>query len=453
MHYLSEHLKTEGGALPIPEWERKVYVGAAAVELSEDQQTFVNAAVELVEVADANASDPAHRMRYLCGDPGSGKTEAVIQLALRVARGHGKVLVRCPTGQLVAGCMERFCDDDRGAITVETIHSGFKIARNADVRTYAPPGRLRRYDAIIMDEASQVDDKVAELFLCGLRELPQKPALIVAADYQQLRQVGRAQHKGTMEHLCERIAKHHLRSNYRTNDEELKTFLGTIRVSQPTKKTPKDFFAGRELTHGSLLEAVRWALHESIRRQHHFVWLCVTHKGVQAVNNAAPLCFKPPITAAMLDAPGFPGDPSVQAGNIILRLEVRLRLSRNLDKPRGFVNGALAIVRYVLSPCAAVVELLSGEYCLLHAVSDGTRSFLPCSYGYATTIRKSQGASLHGIVLCFDHSYPPERGYGYVGASRARSKAGLYHYGRIRNHSGFVLDVWGGAGSGSKIIE
>ena len=59
MHYLSEHLKTEDGALSIPEWERKVYVGAAAVKLSEDQETFVNAAVELVEVAGANASDPA----------------------------------------------------------------------------------------------------------------------------------------------------------------------------------------------------------------------------------------------------------------------------------------------------------------------------------------------------------------------------------------------------------
>ena len=55
-------------------------------------------------------------MLYLCGDPGSGKTEAIVQLALRIARGHGKVLVLCPTGQLVAGYMERFCDDDRDAI-------------------------------------------------------------------------------------------------------------------------------------------------------------------------------------------------------------------------------------------------------------------------------------------------------------------------------------------------
>ena len=46
---------------------------------------------------------------------------------------------------------------------METIHGGLRIARDADVKTYAPPGRLRRYDVIIIDEASQVEDRVAKL--------------------------------------------------------------------------------------------------------------------------------------------------------------------------------------------------------------------------------------------------------------------------------------------------
>ena len=57
---------------------------------------------------------------------------------------------------------------------------------------------------------------------------------------------------------------------------------------------------------------------------------------------------------------------------------------------------------------------------------------LPCAYGYATTIRKSQGATLAAGCLYFDHCYPAERGYGYVGASRFRSKDGLFHYGSVR---------------------
>ena len=36
------------------------------------------------------------------------------------------------------------------------------------------------------------------------------------------------------------------------------------------------------------------------------------------------------------------------------------------------------------------------------------------------------------LWVYFDHCYPPERGYGYVAASRFRTMAGLFHYGRIR---------------------
>ena len=58
--------------------------------------------------------------------------------------------------------------------------------------------------------------------------------------------------------------------------------------------------------------------------------------------------------------------------------------------------------------------------------------FLPCCYGYASTVRRAQGSSLHLGALYFDHCYPPERGYGYVGASRFRSSAGIFLYGKVR---------------------
>jgi len=38
---------------------------------------------------------------------------------------------------------------------------------------YAPPSRLRRYDLILVDEASQIEDQVATLLLMGIQELPQ----------------------------------------------------------------------------------------------------------------------------------------------------------------------------------------------------------------------------------------------------------------------------------------
>ena len=58
--------------------------------------------------------------------------------------------------------------------------------------------------------------------------------------------------------------------------------------------------------------------------------------------------------------------------------------------------------------------------------------FLPCAYGYATTIRRAQGASLDYVCLYFDANFPPDRGYGYVGASRCRNAASLFYFKRIR---------------------
>ena len=126
------------------------------------------------------------------------------------------------------------------------------------------------------------------------------------------------------------------------------------------------------------------------------------------------------------------GDPKVNAGRINVAIGVVLRLTRNLDKPRGFVNGAIGEVYALLGHHAFILKLTTGTLVLVHPIAVAGRVVLPCSYGYATTIRKSQGASLAAGCLFFDHCYPAERGYGYVGASRFRDKAGIFYYGTLR---------------------
>ena len=59
-------------------------------------------------------------------------------------------------------------------------------------------------------------------------------------------------------------------------------------------------------------------------------------------------------------------------------------------------------------------------------------SFLPCTYGYATTIRRAQGATYRHGAIWFDHDHPPDRGYGYVAASRFKAKDGMYLFGKVR---------------------
>ena len=98
------------------------------------------------------------------------------------------------------------------------------------------------------------------------------------------------------------------------------------------------------------------------------------------------------------------------------------------------LGAAAGTVEKVLARHTGIVKLSTGGLVLIHPVSgDGDANlFLPCVYGYATTIRRAQGATLTCGCLYFDHSYPPERGYGYVGVSRFKTRAGVYHYGRIR---------------------
>ena len=135
---------------------------------------------------------------------------------------------------------------------------------------------------------------------------------------------------------------------------------------------------------------------------------------------------------------GFPMDPNVgESEDFYAHPGITVRLTRNLDKDRGFVNGAIGVVKRILHydegrPIVFTVRLATGTMVLVHPIWQKKRLFLPCTYGYATTIRQAQGATLTHGCTWFNHCYEPERGYGYVAACRFRTKSGIYLYGAIR---------------------
>ena len=230
-----------------------------------------------------------------------------------------------------------------------------------------------------------------------------------------------------MENICSAMRTIRLRTVYRTRDPELLSFLSECRVEQPKKQALLNFFAGR--TMGPNLDAaVRAGLDYGRRHGVPFSWLCVTNAGADRVNCAALRL----LGIHDQDENLMFGDPKVNAGRINVSIGVMLRLTRNLDKGRGFVNGAIGEVFAILDDYVFILRLSSGTLVLVHPISVGGRTVLPCSYGYATTMRKAQGASLAAGCLFFDHSYPAERGYGYVGASRFMTKPGLFYFGCVR---------------------
>ena len=68
---------------------------------------------------------------------------------------------------------------------------------------------------------------------------------------------------------------------------------------------------------------------------------------------------------------------------------------------------------------------------LVHPIKQNGRKFMPVTYGYATTIRRAQGATLELVGVCFDRRLA-DHGYGYVAVSRARRRTDVYLIGSIR---------------------
>ena len=141
------------------------------------------------------------------------------------------------------------------------------------------------------------------------------------------------------------------------------------------------------------------------------------------------------VTAAEL-ATGYLCDPASKSTlRIVAKSGLIIRLSRNFDKGRGFVNGALAVICESLDGNRVFTARLmsSGNMVLVHPMEEDTARFLPCCYGYATTIRRAQGADIfHGCLFMDNKWHPAARGYGYVGVSRFRSREGVYIFGKLR---------------------
>ena len=133
---------------------------------------------------------------------------------------------------------------------------------------------------------------------------------------------------------------------------------------------------------------------------------------------------------------GFLPDPTSKSSlRIVARPGVLVRLTRNEDKDKGFVNGAIGEIQESLRGNAVFSVRLqeTGNMVIVSPMEEDGQVFLPCCYGYATTIRRVQGASLNYGCLYFDQKYHHAcRGYGYVGVSRFRERAGLFLYGKLR---------------------
>jgi hypothetical protein len=421
---------------------------------SDEQAAILDAVRRGVAVDDANVNVHS-RMLLITGKPGAGKTEAVIGCAVEAAEKGERVLIACPIGALVDTYRQKLPPNDN--IVIETVHASHRITRKAD-QQYIPPGRLRNFDLIIYDEISQLEDVVWQQVRTAIVELNPHPFICFVGDFKQLQPVhGEPELQQTLEDMVQAGTLRHIELQQhelaRSNDPNLLDFLSEIRERQPSKDCLGDFFGSRRFAPDKnckkdpdVLEAVLASKAVEANSGKAFTFLTVTNKGAMKINH----------TRCLLDFAGreevvnselyaAPCDPEY-GGKVVAIPGMRIRLTRNIDKERGFVNGALAEVEHVLGAVyirnaeghwtnrghAFIAKTPTGVRLLVHPVRYDGATFMPYIYGYAMTMRRAQGSTLEKVGLWFEHSYPPDRGYAYVGSSRVRSHQDLFLMGKLR---------------------
>ena len=95
---------------------------------------------------------------------------------------------------------------------------------------WAPPSALRRIDLILVDEASQYDDREGMRFIQSVKEQPHLPYVVAVADFQQLQPVASGGHCQKMLEAWPRVD---LDTVYRTSDADQLLFLNRVRERQP----------------------------------------------------------------------------------------------------------------------------------------------------------------------------------------------------------------------------
>ena len=409
-------------------WSAKQISAAPSRVWSEEQQLVLEHIKAGTTISDAATMEGSNRILQVAGGPGTGKTEVVIAAVRQALEDNCRVLIAGPIGLLVS--MYRLRLPNLKNLTMETVHSAFRITRQAD-EAYIPPGRLRQYDLIVIDEVSQIEASVWRKLRTALGELAPSPFVVFVGDFQQLQplsggpELESALQKQREAHSILYVElKHHQAA--RAVDEDMLNFLNAARIRQPTREELQTFFSGR-VWPSDVATTVRTAKTIESISQKNFTFLTVTNKGA-AMLNLARLRLDFPQASALLTAGG--GIPT-ENEKIAIAPNMRMRLTHNVDKERAFVNGNAGTVRKVLRADVFLLQSDQGLPILVHPITSQGRKFLPVAYGWATTIRRAQGATLDKIGLWFDRRLS-DRGYAYVGVSRAKHRNDVFLIGRIR---------------------
>ncbi|CAE7258069.1 PIF1 [Symbiodinium sp. CCMP2592] len=371
------------------------------------------------------------------GAPGTGKS-AVLDRCIRRAVGLGaRVLVALPTGVQRARMKQRHPN-----VELDTCHGAFLFHKPLNESL----GILAAYDLIVIDEAFQLVEehfgRLDQMWLAAAKV----PCLVMAGDEWQLPPPDRNQRNLAQHPKWKTVCKVELHHVWRQESGD--PLLGKLMYLRKNRPMGQE---GSQVLRDLCRKHKAWSGHhepttEDIQRllertNGQTTVITCTRRGAALING---LCldalFGQPRTAVLGKVQAdFECNPENydDCGQLLDRLPkplslplyvgLRVRLTRNVDKPNDFVNGMSAVVLdFDRRKQAIHVETESKQLLCVYPITTddvpgGRLTYYPIKLGYADTVHKYQGAELVHVTFWPDRPGCPAA--GYVALSRVRRDA------------------------------
>ena len=434
---------------PSPALHGTASTSTGTITLAAEQQTIIQTIVSRVEAAmkakwpdDADSLEAwnswlnrtqcvpfQNTVSVVLGPAGSGKSTAVETALKQAVRNGAHVGVACPTGMLATQYKTRHPDLD-----IDTVHGMFAFHK-MEVDTL---DMMKPYDMLVIDEVGQLSTEQFERLLRLWDAADRRPALVFVGDFCQLTGVdgstARESRRWPQMHIMQ------LREMRRCKCEKLKWKLQLLRSATPSKQQLKKILKNHRAPsdhQGSTAPTVQHVA-KILRETPNTTFLTNTRKASSQLNQYAVES----LFAESEPLGHIPCDPDDNNRNfqwhghqqhqiaadpkwLVMYEGMRIRITSNEDKDRGFVNGMAATVQKMRKSGVQVITD-SGTVLLIHPITREIATFYgvskvtfyPLRPGYSTTLHKVQGATLQHITLWMDK--PNVLAAMYVAMSRVQ---------------------------------
>jgi hypothetical protein len=352
----------------------------------------------------------------MLGEAGTGKSTALNALVDKIVGQNFLVYICTPTGALADVYRLQYASS--GLVKVDTFDGLFRFLSGEGPMPYC----ILDAALVIVDEVSQLGIKKFEFAFRCWALAGKRPTMVFAGDFKQgSPPSGDAPAKiskywqGPL-HAVSTITL----SKQQRMTGKLSLITRMLRIHAPTLNNIKFLVGKRILSSGAERSQELRAWYREFPQG---VLLAGRRVTVKHLNMEVLSAFFPEGTWKELTIMNADQD-DCETG--LFCEGARVMVTRNVNKGRGLVNGAMGSLQYV-GYYSLVIQLDSGKTCSLprQPIMNSFPVVLayPLQLGYATTVSKIQGRTLQAVAIEPDLSV---KGLAYTAITRVRSAASLW---------------------------